>query len=70
MKFSLDSIYELIACQVFHLRKCEPLLSQILERGSYMIDLVVDKQETVVSLVEALDGYWSILGIVLVYVQL
>ena len=49
---------------VLHKRESKPLLSQILQWGSDVIDFVVDDKESIVSLVKRLNINGWILGIV------
>ena len=52
-----------------HFAKSEPFLSQVLQRGADMIHLVVDAEETVVGVLERIDGDGAVLRIVALQVE-
>ena len=66
----LDSANQILWSYVLHKRESKPLLPQILQGSTNMINLVIDDQESVVSLVECLDIDGRILCIVPVNIQL
>ena len=56
--------YQFYSSEVVHQREREPPLTQVLQRGSYVVHLVVDEQETVVSTVEVLHHDGGVLCVV------
>ncbi len=66
----VDSFYQLIGREYFHLGETKPLLSQVFDRCSDVIDIIVDAKKAVVGQPKHLNVYRCILGIVPVYIQL
>lgn len=66
----LYSVDQFPSREVLHQCEGEPFAAQVLERCPYVVDLVVDKQEAVVSAVEGVDRDGCILRIVALEVEL
>ena len=63
-------VQQLFCVSILHHRKPEPFLSEILYRGAYEIDCIIDYQKPVMCPGECPDCYRRILRIVLVDIQL
>ncbi len=61
----LFRILQQIFCLQFHLGKSKPFLAKVFQRGTDMVDAIVDAEEAVVGAVEGHDGDGAVLGIVL-----
>ena len=66
----MDSFYQLIGREYFHLGETKPFLPQVFDRCSDVIDIIVNAKETVVRQPKNINVYWCILSIVPVYIKL
>ena len=57
-------------CEHFHAVEGEPLLAEVFDAGTEVIDSIVDAEEAVVRAIKGDNIYWSVLRMVLLNIQL